>query len=161
MNRKERRAQAKYLQKTVKMSKEQAKEYIERQYSHQQLEEGTKVKLNWELIRRHLDWKIQRKDFKEWVEAHKDEVFTVEWDKKRKENNSRDKKMLVCLAEDTTEPKWLFFTSTLIPQAVATITMEDGTENEIVMSVEDAQDSDKIQAAINEALNREAEQKGK
>ena len=161
MNRKERRAQTKYLQKTVKMSKEQAKEYVERQYSHQQLEEGTKVKLNWELIRRHPDWKIQRADFKAWVEAHKDEVFTVEWDKKRKENNSKDKKMLVCLAEDTTEPKWLFFTSTLIPQAVATITMEDGTENEIVMSVEDAQDSDKIQAAINEALNREAEQLGK
>lgn len=161
MNRKERRAQAKYLQKTVKMSKEQAKEYVERQYSHQQLEEGTKVKLNWELIKRHPDWKIQREDYRTWVEAHKDEVFTVEWDESRKKNNSKDKKMLVCLAEDTTEPKWLFFTSTLIPQATATIKLEDGTESEIVMSTEEAQNASKIQKAINEALSREAEQKGK
>ena len=151
----------KYLQKNVKMTKEQAQEYVERRYSHQQLEEGTKVKLNWELIRRHPDWKIQRKDFKEWVEAHKDEVFTVEWDEQKKKNNTTDKKILVCLAEDTTEPKWLFYTSTLIPQATVTVKLDNGTETDIAMSVADAQNADKIQQAVNEALEREANQKGK
>lgn len=158
MNRKERRAQVKYLQKNAKISREAAKELVERRYSHQELEEGTKVKLNWELIKRHPDWAIQREDYREWVEAHKDEVFTVEWDENRKQNNTSDKKILVCLAEDTTDPKWLFYTSTLIPQATATIKLEDGTESEIVMSAEEAQNTDKIQAAINEALSREAEQ---
>ena len=160
MNRKDRRAQTKVLQKTAKISRADAKKLVEMKYSHYPLEEGTKVKLNWELIKRHPDWKIQRKDYKEWVEAHKDEVFTVEWDENRKKNNTSDKKFLVCLKEDETEPKWLFYSSTLIPLPVATIQLDDGTKKDIVINdTNDIKSVDKIQDAINEALEREKNNK--
>ena len=160
MNRKDRRAQTKILQKTAKISRADAKKLVEMKYSHYPLEEGTKVKLNWELIKRHPDWKIQRKDYKEWVEAHKDEVFTVEWDENRKRNNTSDKKFLVCLKEDETDPKWLFYSSTLIPLPVATVKLDDGTEKDIVINdANDIKSTDRIQNAINEALEREKENK--
>ena len=47
MNRKERRAQVKNLQKTGKFTREEAREIVERRFQHYPLEEGTKVKLNW------------------------------------------------------------------------------------------------------------------
>lgn len=148
------------MQKTAKISRADAKKLVEMKYSHYPLEEGTKVKLNWELIKRHPDWKIQRKDYKEWVEAHKDEVFTVEWDENRKRNNTSDKKFLVCLKEDETDPKWLFYSSTLIPLPVATVKLDDGTEKDIVINdVNDIKSVDKIQDAINEALEREKNNK--
>ena len=160
MNRKDRRAQTKVLQKTAKISRADAKKLVEMKYSHYPLEEGTKVKLNWELIKRHPDWKIQRKDYKEWVEAHKDEVFTVEWDENRKKNDTSDKKFLVCLKEDETDPKWLFYSSTLIPLPVATVKLDDGTEKDIIINdVNDIKSVDKIQDAINEALEREKNNK--
>lgn len=160
MNRKDRRAQTKILQKTAKISRADAKKLVEMKYSHYPLEEGTKVKLNWELIKRHPDWKIQRKDYKEWVEAHKDEVFTVEWDENRKRNDTSDKKFLVCLKEDETNPKWLFYSSTLIPLPVATVKLDDGTEKDIVINdANDIKSVDKIQDAINEALEREKNNK--
>ena len=160
MNRKDRRAQTKVLQKTAKISRADAKKLVEMKYSHYPLEEGTKVKLNWELIKRHPDWKIQRKDYKEWVEAHKDEVFTVEWDENRKKNNTSDKKFLVCLKEDETNPKWLFYSSTLIPLPVATVKLDDGTEKDIVINdMNNIKSVDKIQDAINEALEREKNNK--
>lgn len=160
MNRKDRRAQIKVLQKTAKISRADAKKLVEMKYSHYPLEEGTKVKLNWELIKRHPDWKIQRKDYKEWVEAHKDEVFTVEWDENRKRNDTSDKKFLVCLKEDETNPKWLFYSSTLIPLPVATVKLDDGTEKDIVINdANDIKSVDKIQDAINEALEREKNNK--
>ena len=46
MNRKDRRAQTKILQKTAKISRADAKKLVEMKYSHYPLEEGTKVKLN-------------------------------------------------------------------------------------------------------------------
>lgn len=148
------------MQKTAKISRADAKKLVEMKYSHYPLEEGTKVKLNWELIKRHPDWKIQRKDYKEWVEAHKDEVFTVEWDENRKRNNTSDKKFLVCLKEDETNPKWLFYSSTLIPLPVATVKLDDGTEKDIVINdANDIKSVDKIQDAINEALEREKNNK--
>lgn len=148
------------MQKTAKISRADAKKLVEMKYSHYPLEEGTKVKLNWELIKRHPDWKIQRKDYKEWVEAHKDEVFTVEWDENRKRNNTSDKKFLVCLKEDETDPKWLFYSSTLTPLPVATVKLDDGTEKDIVINdVNDIKSVDKIQDAINEALEREKNNK--
>ena len=146
------------MQKTAKISRTDAKKLVEMKYSHYPLEEGTKVKLNWELIKRHPDWKIQRKDYKEWVEAHKDEVFTVEWDENRKRNNTSDKKFLVCLKEDETDPKWLFYSSTLIPLPIATVQLDDGTEKDIVIeNMDDIKSTDRIQNAINEALEREKE----
>lgn len=154
MNRQQKRAEIKRLQKNgVKRSVAQT--IVEKYYTNVELEEGASVKLNYELMVRHPDWKIQRDDFKEWVTAHKDEYFTVEWDKKRKENNSKDKKIMVCLKEDTTEPKWLFHTDTLIPITTAKIKLDSGGEVRVNLDgVTDPNDS-RIQEAVNEALERE------
>lgn len=154
MNRQQRRAEVKNLQKRgVKRSVAQT--IVERYYNNIELEEGATVKLNYELMIRHPDWKIQREDFKEWVTSHKDEYFTVEWDELRKEKNSRDKKLMVCLKEDTTEPKWLFHTDTLIPVATAKVKLDSGDEVKVNLDgVTDPNDA-RIQKAVNEALERE------
>lgn len=154
MNRQQKRAEIKKLQKNgVKRSVAQT--IVEKYYTNVELEEGASVKLNYELMVRHPDWKIQRDDFKEWVTAHKDEYFTVEWDKKRKENDSKDKKIMVCLKEDTTEPKWLFHTDTLIPITTAKVKLDSGEEVRVNLDgVTDLNDS-RIQEAVEEALKRE------
>ena len=154
MNRQQKRAEIKNLQKRgVKRSVAQT--IVERYYNNVELEEGYTVKLNYELMIRHPDWKIQRNDFKEWVVAHKDDYFTVEWDSVRKEKNSKDKKIMVCLKEDTTEPKWLFHTDTLIPIATAKVKLESGEEVKVNLDgVTDPNDA-RIQEAVNEALERE------
>ena len=129
-------------------------------YSHYPLEEGTIVKLHWALIKRHPDWKIQRKDYKEWVEAHKDEVFTVEWDENRKKNDTSDNKFLLCLNEDETDPKCLFYSSTINPLSVATVQLYNKTEKNIVReNIDDIKSTYRMQNAINEALKREKENK--
>ncbi len=46
--------------------------------------------------------------FQEWISEHKNEIFTVEFEEKYAKN-----KILCCLKEDTTEPKWLFDTNDL------------------------------------------------
>ena len=154
MNREQRRAEVKRLQKHG-MKRSMARALVEKNYSNVELEEGAVVKLNYDLMSRHPDWKVQRDDFKEWVTAHKDEYFTVEWDERRKAENSNDKKIMVCLKEDDTNPKWLFHTDTLIPIATATIKLENGKEIDVKLDgVTDPNDS-RIQDAINEALERE------
>ena len=67
---------------------------------------------------------------------------------------------MVCLKEDETDPKWLFYSSTLIPLPVATVQLDDGTEKDIVIeNMSDIKSTDRIQNAINEALEREKENK--
>lgn len=154
MNRQQRRAEVKNLQRKG-VKREVAKALVEKYYTNVELEEGATVKLNYELMSRHPDWKIQRDDFKEWVTSHKDDYFTVEWDEKRKAKNSTDKKIMVCLKEDATEPKWLFHTDTLIPIATAKVKLDSGEEVKVNLDgVTDVNDP-RIQAAVNEALERE------
>lgn len=156
MNRAQRRAEIKNLQKRG-VKREVARTLVEHYYSDIPLEEGTRVKINYDFIVRHPDWKIQRDDYKAWIEEHKDETFTVVWDEKRKANNTRDKKINVCFAEDTTEPKWLFNTATLMPVATAKIKMNDGTESELEIITNNSEKltTEKINQAVNEALERE------
>lgn len=73
------------------------------------IEEGTKVKLNIKRIKEHPDYKKLTDDFKAFVEANEDTIFTVEYDKYRKNPST-----LVCLKEDPTPLKWLFWTGNLI-----------------------------------------------
>jgi hypothetical protein len=154
MNREQRRAEVKRLQKKG-VKRGVAKRLVEKYYTNIELEEGTTVKLNYELMSRHPDWKIQRDDFKAWVTEHKDEYFTVEWDEQRKAQNSLDKKLMVCLKEDTTEPKWLFHTDTLIHVASAKVKLDSGEEIKVNLDgVTDPNDA-RIQEAVNEALARE------
>lgn len=157
MNRAQRRAEVKNLQKKG-VKRDVARTLVERYYSDIPLEEGTPVKINYDFIVRHPDWKIQREDYKQWIEEHKDETFTVEWDERRKATNSRDKKINVCFKEDTTNPKWLFNTATLIPLPVATIKLDSGEEIKTVINSNSADDltSQKINDAVSEALERES-----
>lgn len=68
------------------------------------LKEGDKVKLNISQITSHPDWKAKRAQFKEWVQNHRDMVLTVEYDKNHTKNPA-----IVCVREDETDPKWLFW----------------------------------------------------
>ena len=76
--------------------------------------EGEKVKIDVERIKSYPDWREMRKDYREWIESHEGEVFTVEFDPSKKENNSMETNIFVQLKEDTTEPKWLFWAGDLI-----------------------------------------------
>lgn len=127
--------------------------------------EGAKVKLDIIWMRLSPDWYNDRlrRDYKEWVLAHKDEVFTVVFDKKRKEPNSiytlknnPNFDLMVCLEEDDNQPKWLFFSGDLILQPGGTSKPE---EKEIINTnhfiTNEQVTKEKIQDAIQEALNRE------
>lgn len=74
--------------------------------------EGDKVKLNIEEIKSATDWKRKNPAYREWCEAHAEQELTVIYDR-----DHTDRPELVCLEEDTTEPKWLFSVIELIPAA--------------------------------------------
>jgi hypothetical protein len=71
------------------------------------LSEGQKVKLNLESIMNHPDYKknldSNKLNYHNFVESHKDTIFTVEYDPKYMTNP-----YLVCLKEDDNNPRWLF-----------------------------------------------------
>ena len=68
------------------------------------LQEGQKVKLNLDKIKSHPDYNKLTEKYKIWVEDHKDDIFTVTYDKKYQINP-----VLVCLEEDENIPRWLFY----------------------------------------------------
>ena len=68
------------------------------------LQKGQKVKLNLERIMSHPDYHNHTEKYRSWVESHIDVIFTVEYDKAH-----TDKPTLVCLKEDDSKPKWLFW----------------------------------------------------
>ena len=71
--------------------------------------EGSKVKLDLKNIQDHPDYPRLIPEYREWVEGHSENIFTVEYDPKYPINPK-----LVCLAEDTTPAKWLFWIGDLI-----------------------------------------------
>lgn len=76
--------------------------------SGQTIQPGDKVQLNIEKIKEHPRWEDRRPEYKEFCESNVGRIFTVERDKSRGDNSG-----LVCLAEDQTVPKWLFWTGDL------------------------------------------------
>lgn len=76
----------------------------EAQDNGQVLQPGDKVQLDIDRIKQHPGWEDRRPEYKEFCESNVGRTFTVEYDKARKSNPS-----LVCLAEDQTVPKWLFW----------------------------------------------------
>lgn len=67
------------------------------------IEEGTKVKLNYDSIVSDPNYSKKVQSYKDFVENNKDTVFTVEYDEKYK-----NKPLLVMLKEDISEVKWLW-----------------------------------------------------
>ncbi|WP_206459318.1 hypothetical protein [Anaerovorax sp. IOR16] len=68
------------------------------------LQEGQKVKLNLEKIKSNVNYENMSDKYKKFIELHKDDIFTVEYDK-----NHMNNPVVVCFKEDTTDPKWLFW----------------------------------------------------
>lgn len=122
MNREQRRQTVKNLQKKG-LKRESAETFVERmdftEHSfNRDVWEGEKVKLNYDRITHYKDWKILRQEYKDFVEANKDTVFTVEFDDIRKKEAEKSKGIssLCQFVEDTTPVKWLFYAIDLIPE---------------------------------------------
>ena len=86
--------------------------------------EGTKVKLNYDRIMENKEGKSEL--YLKFVEEHKDEVLTIEYD-----DNHKDSPTIFCLKEDTNEVKWLFDISdlTLVEMADANEEINEVTED--------------------------------
>ena len=67
------------------------------------LAEGTKVKIKYEQVLSHFS-DGGNPIFTDWLEKNKDNVFTIEYDERHTQNPQ-----LVCLAEDESNPKNLFW----------------------------------------------------
>lgn len=82
--------------------------YKQMEESNETIPEGTKVKLDLDRIKSHLGYKGLTEKYRNWVETNVDKVFTVEYDKGKKVNP-----VTVCLKEDESQPKWLFWVGDL------------------------------------------------
>lgn len=153
MNRKERRAKAKEIAKKNGISFSRAKNIVEYNYGKNTIQEGMKVKLNVKQIKSHPDWWKLRPEYKKFVEDNENTVFTVEYDRyedgKLKSNNNS----MVCLKEDTTEPKWKFFFRDLLIQ-----TEYEGSKPEISVQWNEEADK-KMTQAEKELFEKEAIEK--
>jgi len=105
MNRKDKRA----LAKKLKISYNQLLEMINFEIADvtvEQLPEGTKVKLKTDRI---LERKEELSDrYVDWVEKHKDDIFTCERDPEFPDDSKR-----VVFKEDENEVKWSFHVTDL------------------------------------------------
>ena len=72
------------------------------------LPEGINVKLDIDNIKSYPDYERLTEKYRNWVEENKDETFTVEYDENKKVNP-----VTVCLKEDESNPKWLFWVGDL------------------------------------------------
>lgn len=77
--------------------------------------EGEKVRLDYARITSYKDWDRLRPEYKEFVEKHKNDIFTVEFDPVKKETKAENLETMVQLKEDPTVPKFLFWAGDLIP----------------------------------------------
>lgn len=108
MNREQKRNLIRNL-KNKNFSKEAANRLVQMQETKKFLKEGQKVKLNLKSIKSHPDYNKLTEKYRNWIDENLDKEFTVEYDEKYKDNPT-----LVCLKEDTTYPKWLFWEGDLI-----------------------------------------------
>ena len=86
---------------TRKMTSKIVKEYIKQKNG---IPNGAQVKLNLSAIQKDPNYQRKSDKWKEWIEQHKEEIFTVEYDPKFEEQPK-----VVTLKEDTSNPKWLWF----------------------------------------------------
>jgi hypothetical protein len=111
MNREEKRNIEKQL-RAKGYSKNKIKSYfdlMDRIKKIPEITEGTRVKLNMEVIKTYINFDKQLPLRRQWILDHQDEVFTVVYDKNHKTHPS-----IVNFYEDKSEPKWLFWTGELV-----------------------------------------------
>jgi len=87
-------------------------------YNYETFTEGSKVKLDYERIMEKTDDKSEK--YLEFVEQHKDDVMTIQYDENHKNNPS-----VFCLAEDDGPVKWLFSIHDLILVEMAGVSAEN------------------------------------
>ncbi len=75
----------------------------------QTLPEGCKVKLDIEVLKGGIDYDRKTEKWKQWIENHQDDTFTVEY-----ESRFGNEPSTVVLKEDDTDPKWLWWVGELI-----------------------------------------------
>jgi ABC-type tungstate transport system permease subunit len=75
------------------------------------LSEGDLVRIDINRIKEHPDYSKLSEKYKAFIANNTGREFTVEYDKNHTNNPT-----LVCLKEDTTDPKWLFWTGDLIKE---------------------------------------------
>ena len=114
MGRKERRElerKVKHLQKTkpweiqALVQDEYKRFLIDSRLNKEPLAPGDKVVLDIEKIMSDPDWNNFKPEYKEFVKAHANEIFTL-----RKEARQQGPFTFVSFEEDTTDPRWLWFT---------------------------------------------------
>lgn len=99
------------------LSKQMIETYIQYREAMQAsvpLNEGEKVKLDYEKIVSDVNYKNKKDRYKQFIEDNKDRIFTVVYDEKFGRNPTKKAPWLVCLQEDETNPKWLFYTNNLV-----------------------------------------------
>lgn len=117
MNREQKRKFKKQMEKAQKTSLskkdiEQIKEYADlTEKTSLTIPEGTKVKLNVEAITNSKIFHEYREEFKQFIIDNRNKTFTIEYDKVQKQPHN----LFVCLKEDPTPLKWLFYVGDLIP----------------------------------------------
>ena len=168
-NRQQRRELARKLRKKG-LPREVAEAYAERLSSetinNRYCWEGEKVKLDLLQLTSYKEWKSEdlgpnRKKYQEWVLAHANDEFTVEYDPIRKANNAKDIHSIVQLKEDETEPKWLFWAGDLIqlpgqtPPWTAKQKVEENEAKRVsnTPEVKRAEAEDYIQGAVDSAVS--------
>lgn len=105
MNRKERRVLAKRLHTTPNVIEAALALLKLGEIKAKKLETGDKVRIDVDRIKtRKIPF---RQNYLDFVEAHRQDVFTVEQD-------TTPYTYIVTLAEDTTQPKWYFHADDLI-----------------------------------------------
>jgi hypothetical protein len=110
MNREQRRTFAKNL-RAKGISKESVSNIAKLKQkldSVPRIAEGEKVRLNVKSILSDPDYEKKQDRWKQFVQDNKDAIFTVEWD-----DRHRDNPVLVCLKEDPSPLKWLWWVGDL------------------------------------------------
>lgn len=110
MNRQERRQREKQFRK-MGASKAEVEMFKELLKSAGILKEGDKVRLNYDKIIKEKGYEERLDGYRDFVENNKDTIFTVAYDGKFK--NTKEP-TIVTLAEDTNDPKWLWYVNDLI-----------------------------------------------
>ena len=110
MNREQRRTYEKKL-RAKGVSKSDAENIValkQKLDSVEPLPEGQRVRLNIKSIMEHPDYERLTDRYKQFVQDNKDNVFTVEYDPQHLKNPT-----LVCLKEDPTPVKWIWWVGDL------------------------------------------------
>lgn len=124
-NREERRKMSRRLKKTG-LSIDAATELLARRVqaaAAEPLSEGEQVRLNYDSIVNMPGYPKRTEAYRAFVEENRDRVFTVAYDDKHTSGRC------VLLAEDPTEPKWLWWAGDLIKLEKESVSGSSATES--------------------------------